>query len=80
MSRGPTAVEVDAACRREELLDRWLIAGTSTGEPYPCWCRGDSACRSRCRCRGRHDWQAMPKLCCARRAGETKQRQETGSE
>lgn len=59
-------------------LDRWLIAGTPTREPYPCMCRSERACGLRCVCRGRADWQLMDSVCCARKAGETRQRQANG--
>ena len=60
------------------VTGRWLVAGTDLADVYPCLCHGRRECGRRCPCRGRADWQQMPAVCCARRAGETKQRQESG--
>ena len=72
------ASDITERARRDGTLGVWLKARTPVDQPYPCWCRGDRACRQACPCRGRADWQQMPAACCARRAGETKQRQESG--
>jgi hypothetical protein len=55
----------------------WLVAGGDLADPYPCMCHGSRACGLRCPCRGRADVDTMPPVCCARRAAETGQRQES---
>ncbi len=55
--------------------DTWLIAGTPIDERYPCRCRTDGGCTSRCPCAGRTDAADMPTRCCARRQHDTAQRQ-----
>lgn len=58
-------------------MNVWLVAGTPFGDPYPCMCYGNRPCGRRCPCRGRADVDTMPPVCCARRAAETGQRQES---
>lgn len=55
----------------------WLAACTSTGEAYPCRCHGYRQCGARCPCAGRLDAEKMPRVCCARRKVETKERAST---
>lgn len=55
--------------------DRWLVAGTSVRDRYPCRCNGTRECGRRCWCRGRLDAAEMPAVCCARRTLETAERQ-----
>lgn len=67
-----------AAPRITTPTGAWLIAGTPTGEQYPCRCDWDGPCRRyRCTCHGRTDVDGLPAHCCGRRAVETARRNST---